>query len=145
MKFVKLVILIIVLFYIQSCNITTSVNEHTQYEIKDILSKIEVDFNFGDIDSLTVFISHNFSHKGRDYNQEIGFWNDLFYQYTNISIKNIEVQRFSYEKAKAVFDLTLSNNTETIELHEPSDDFGDLSFFIYENSKWKLIGKDNFK
>ncbi len=145
MKKFKYILIMLIAIYLFSCKATTTVNEQIDYSIKEILSQIEIDFNFGDIDSLITFISPHFEHKGKDYNQEVLFWRDLYYQYTFLSIDNIEVQRLTYEKAKAKFILTFKNSTETVQYNEPSEQFGDLSYFIFENGKWKLIGKDNFK
>ncbi len=138
------VFLFFLLTLLFSCKSVSSVNDIAKYNIKEILSKIEFDFNFAQLDSISTYIHNDFKHKGRDKNKEIIFWNDLAHRYTFISIEDIEVYRLDYYRAKAKFKLTFQNSTQTVVYNEPSEEFGDLSYFYYENGKWYLIGKDNF-
>ena len=138
-------IILFFIIFLFSCHSVTSFEQETDFNIKDILNKIQYNLNFAQPDSINLFIHENFSHKGRDKKEEENFFMDLSFEYTFFSFKNIEIQRLSYTRAIAKFDMVLQNNTQILKTFEPSEIFGDLSYFYYENGRWYLIGKDNFK
>ena len=143
-RYFFLFVLLLALLSILSCKSVTSTQDSSDYLIKEILSNIQYDFNFSHLDSLYQYIHPDFLHKDRNKNAEIDYWENLFYKYSYLSIKDIEVQRINYYKAKVKFNLVFQNTTQITEYNEPSQEFGDLSYFFYDNGKWYLIGKDNF-
>lgn len=141
---IKFYFIALITMMLISCANTTSPNEIMEYEINDILQDVATDFNFAQLDSLMTNFLPSFSHKDRDFDEEKQFWQDLIYQYNEVSIDNISINKISNDRLVASFDIKFKNASTTQIYNEPSGEFGDLSYFARENGEWKIIGKDKW-
>ena len=142
-KILYLILIIITLLF-TSCIKTTSAKEVMEYQITDIIEDVVTDFNFNQLDNLMTNFSSSFYHNERDFDEEKHFWQSLLYQYTSVSIDSVSITLQSNNMVIASFDITFENSSTTQTYNEPSNEFGDLSYFIREDGKWKIIGKNEW-
>jgi hypothetical protein len=129
--------ILISLFLLMSCKDTTS-GSYDETRINEILYSIESAFNDHDIDALMQYFDINYLHNGQSKWEIREVWLDRMAEYLLIDFQSIEID-VQNGKAIVSFRMKLSNSTSPVYSEEPLT-HGDLSYFIYDNSDWKVFG-----
>lgn len=131
-----LLLVIMLVFLFSGCKESSSSYDKTR--INDILYNVEIAFNDHDIDALLLNFSPDFRHNGQNLWEIREMWLDLMAEYSLIDFQDIEIDVHG-NLATVGFRMKLISQTQTLYSDEPAA-HGDLSYFVYEDSDWKILG-----
>lgn len=134
-----LLLVIMLVFLFSGCKDPSSSYDETR--INDILYRIESAYNDHDVDALLMYFSPDYLHDGQS-NWEIReVWLDRMAEFVLIDFQDIEINIHG-DLATVGFRMKLISQTQTLYSDEPAT-HGDLSYFIYEDSDWKVYGNQD--
>jgi len=138
-KSYRLLVLVCVLsgFMFFSCQDTTS-SSYDETRLNEIMYNIKSAFNDHDIDALMQYYDSAYLHDGQSKWEIREVWLDRMAQYLLIDFQSIEVD-VQNDRAMVIFRMKLTNATSVVYSDEPQTN-GDLSYFSYDNSDWKVFG-----
>jgi len=131
---------VLILFVVLSCSDISSSEEENKVIIEQTLTDISIAFNFDDLSGIMDRYHPDFLHNGNDWNDEEFIWEGRMIEYLEMEITDVEIDLISSSRATAEFILTFRNSETEVIWNEPSEENGDLSYFSYVNSEWKISG-----
>jgi hypothetical protein len=135
-------LLIFLLFGIASCRLSDSYQVDT-YRINEILDDIQEGVLLYNTDKIFKHIHPDFLHNGYYARDIRSIWEMRVVNYSLLKLENREIKVGPYY-ATVKMRMTLSSvNVEKVS-EEPSTEFGDLSYFIYEKGEWSLYGNQRY-
>jgi hypothetical protein len=123
------------------CSDLTSPIDVAKRSINNILDDIERAFDLYDTNAVVSLLHPDFLHNGYDRDYQELIWQQRIVNYHTIRIEDRQISVNEYrDYAEIEFELTLVSADTTIVTHEPSDEYGDLSYFARYQGKWYLFG-----
>ncbi len=126
-----------IIFLLLGCIDTSSPQDADEMEIEEILEDIRYNFNNDFLDLIMLHyhpsFHHNFDYK---YDEEL-IWEQRLIDYDIMEFQNLQIEFTSTNQATASFTLYFDDDV----FFEP-EDHGDLSYFYYDDSEWKICGNN---
>lgn len=133
-------ICLLFLFLLAGCKDSTS-NNYDETRINEIMYNIKSAYNDNDIDALMQYFHTDYLHNGQSRWEIKEVWLNRKAEFPIIDFQNTELSIHD-DIAVVSFRMKLSKSTEDVYSDEPAD-HGDLSYFIYDNSDWKVYGNQH--
>lgn len=135
-----LLCLLILLF---SCSEVTGPEEAARIQINNLLNEIEDAVLLYEPETVIDMLHYDFLHNGRDKYDQTLIWYQRILTFNTMYLQNREIQVDDHY-AEASFEMTLIGVDTTLVTQEPSQEFGDISFFVREGGKWQLYGNQRY-
>ncbi|MCB5231357.1 MAG: hypothetical protein WCX83_01010 [Candidatus Cloacimonas sp.] len=133
---------LLALFSFSSCRLSDA-NQVDVYQINEILDDIENGVLLYNPEQIVQYVHPEFLHNG-NYARDIEMiWQIRTVNYSRLKLEQREI-KISYIYATVKMKMTLKSGDREIVSDEPSDEYGDLSYFIRENGKWYLYGNQRY-
>ena len=137
-----IVITTLLLFSIASCRLSDA-HQVDDYRINEILDDVQEGVLLYNLDKIFQHIHPDFLHNGYYARDIKAIWEMRVVNYSRLKLENREIKVGHYY-ATVKMKMTLSSvNVEKVS-EEPSTEFGDLSYFIYEKGEWSLYGNQRY-
>lgn len=122
-----------------SCTNTTKPEEAAKIQISNLLNDLEDAVREYNIEEVTKNLHDDFMHNGKDDNDIILVWYQRLMRFNHLSIDERQIVVMDY-LAQASFRMTFTGADTTLVSEEPSEEFGDASYFIRDAGRWQLFG-----
>jgi hypothetical protein len=122
-----------------SCSDTTSPGQAAVIQINRLLDDLEDAVREYDIEKVSEHLHYDFLHNGKEKDDLIFIWYQRLLSFDHLSLSEREIKVTGF-LARASFRMTFSSADSTLVTEEPSEQFGDVSFFIRDEGKWHLFG-----
>jgi uncharacterized protein YchJ len=133
--------LLILLLLLSACD-TSSFKDVNISLIRDVLFSVKSAFRSYDLETIMSFYHPEFRHNEDSFLAEKERWQIRLIDYLDLEIAEIEVIFSNEYWAVVSFSLTFISQNQTTTSQEPSDELGDLSYFVKESGVWRICGKD---
>lgn len=141
----KLMIIILgfLLGVLISCSEITKPSEAARIQINGLLDAIEDAVITYEPEKIIAMLHRDFLHNGNDRTAQSYTWQIRLLQYNTMVLQDREIT-ISQISALAAFEMTISSADTTIVTQEPSEQFGDISYFIRDEGRWQLYGNQSY-
>ncbi|MBW6516696.1 MAG: nuclear transport factor 2 family protein, partial [Candidatus Cloacimonetes bacterium] len=136
-------ILVILIGLFVACSEVTKPEAASRIQINQILDDIEDAVFTYDPEKIIDFIHQDFLHNGNDKIDQSYVWQIRLLHFNTMQIDNREIA-ISQNSAFVSFDMTLIAPDSTVVTEEPSEEYGDISYFIRDEGKWQLYGNQRY-
>ncbi len=133
------IFLFISLFLLISCGDITSPKKTGTFLINEILDDIELAVSLYEADTIIKHLHYDFLHNGRNKDSQSTIWLQRLLLYHTLSLEDRSIDIVD-NNALVSFKMTFDGEQGTLVSQEPSEEYGDISYFVRENGKWFLIG-----
>lgn len=135
-----LLIMLMALAIITACDLTEPQSNETL--VREQLSAFERAFNTKDPAAMMDLVHHGYLHNNLNYWNFNQIWQDRMAQYALLEIREISIV-FSGDYATASMRLDFIDPEGGQSYLEPQTN-GDISYFYFTGSIWKICGKDYY-
>ena len=127
-----------------ACSEVTEPSAAARIQINRLLDDIEDAVLNYEPEFIITLIHPDFLHNGNDKTAQSYIWHQRLLHFYTMELENREVT-ISQNSAIASFEMTLIGADSTSVTQEPSNEYGDVSYFIRDEGKWQLYGNQRYR